>query len=111
MGNLSPKRLWQSLTKYPDQPTATAMFPTAYSRADNCADTDTRQIKRSERAFHLPLRRRRFCDQMVRTFGSKQLKCHRARSCHQAVAPVNPKLSRSSGRELWDLCAVDAEKI
>jgi hypothetical protein len=29
---------------------------------------------------------------LIRTFGSEQLKCHRARSSHQAVRVVNPKL-------------------
>ena len=62
------------------------------SRANDCADADAGQRERSERAFHLSVRRLCFGDQLIRTFGSEQLKCHRARSSHQAVRVVNPKL-------------------
>ena len=62
------------------------------SRANDGADADAGEIEAVERAFHLPVRRGRFGDQMIRTFSSEQLKCHRARSSHQAVRMVNPKL-------------------
>jgi hypothetical protein len=40
---------------------------------------------------------------VIRTFGSEQLKCHRARSSHQAVRVVNPKLwTQSLGRDYRD---------
>jgi len=66
------------------------------SRANDRADANGGQRDWSERAFHLPLRRLRFSDQKIRAFGSEELKCHGARSCHQAVRLVNPKLSSST---------------
>src|SRR5262249_57727982 len=62
------------------------------SRANDGADADASQRERSERALHLSLRRLCFGDEMIGTFRSEQLKCHRAKSSHQAVAPVNSKL-------------------
>jgi hypothetical protein len=46
----------------------------------------------AQRAFHLPLQRGRFGNQEIRAFGSEELKCRGARSCHQAVRLVNLKL-------------------
>ena len=68
------------------------------SRANDGADAEAGQRERPERAFHLSLRRLCFGDQMIRAFRSEQLKCHRARSCHQAVASVNPKLCTNANR-------------
>src|SRR5262249_42868323 len=68
------------------------------SGADDCANADAGQRDRSECAFHLPLRRLCFGDQLIRTFGSEKWKCHLARSSHQAVASVNPKLCMNANR-------------
>ena len=61
--------------------------------ADYLAELDkvhvVRYSTRPERAFHLPLRRGRFSDQMVGTLRSEQLKGHCAKSRHQRLRLVN----------------------
>jgi len=70
--------------------------------ADYLAELDKvhvmRYSTRPERAFHLPLRRSRFSDQMVGTLRSEQLKGHRARSCHQLLCLVNANFATPVNR-------------
>jgi hypothetical protein len=80
------------------------------SCANDCADAYAGERERPEGAFQLSLRRFCFGNQLIRAFGSEQLKGHRARWSHQAVASVNPKLCTDTN-STDALMLIDADKM
>ena len=66
------------------------------SSANDRANANACEIERAQRAFHLPLRRGRFGNEVVGALGSEKLRGHSARSCHHRLLQVNPRFSMRS---------------